>query len=240
MKKIFLFSFIAASLLAYKQSYAAECSVRMQNAAVSSFAEELGRAVATIKILRFEMGGWTEAVGDNTGSGEVAVRFSKNINYYRVSAKQVGTSNDCVVTKIEKLQPSKIDKRALQAEKYKLAIGDAVHVSESDEEWMPFYSRAKVAKFSVSEIAQALGTSQHVELYTLSESKEFIKGYAEEDDDAAQRAKYKRLRDSLAEDFKEFRVIKVGEPDSGSLDLYILGITPDGYLVGLKTITVET
>lgn len=51
---------------------------------------------------------------------------------------------------------------------------------------------------------------------------------------------YKNLKKALTDDFSTLRIYKVGEPDSGALDLYLIGRDKDGHLIGLKTVSVET
>jgi hypothetical protein len=217
----------------------ADCLLTMENSAVYKMAEEFERPVKSVFIVRNEMGAWTEMVGNNTGSAEVAVKIGAQINYYRLSGKQIGNSDKCQVTAIQQLAVSSIDPLALQAERYRLAIGKAEHMSESDAEWMPFYRHTKVKAFTKEEFAKALH-SNLVDVYTRNETESFFAGYIKEEENLSTRALYKRLHETLKKDFKDFRVIKVGEPDSGSLDLYIIGITPQGEIVGLQTISVET
>jgi hypothetical protein len=220
----------------------ANCLMSMENAAIYSMAEELSRSVKSAFVVRSEMGAWTEAVGNNTGSGEIAIKLAGKVQYYQVHAQQVGSSEKCKVQSLERLAPSSIDRLALQAEGYRIAIGTTQHMSESDEEWTPFYSHSKVTGFKKEEMARALKAQSPVDIYTAKETESFFESYIKDDEaiDATDRNHYKRLKEALKKDFKDFRVIKVGEPDSGGLDLYIIGITPEGELVGLHTITVET
>jgi hypothetical protein len=132
-------------------------------------------------------------------------------------------------------------KLAEQAEKYANAIGHAVYISESDSEWTPFYVDSQVSGFNTEEIARALNATAPVEVYSVKLTKDIF-DYCQSTDisNEADRASYKALLQAMKKDFKDFRFIKVGIPDSGSMDLYLLGITEDGQLVGLKTISIET
>ncbi len=220
------------------------CSIKMENAAVYTYAQQLGRSVLDVEVLRFEMGIWTEAIADNTGSAQVDLAVGKNRGYFEVSAKQIGDSSDCEPTGVTSVDVSSIDSAVLQAEKYKHAIKRARHYSESDAEWSVFYSRDTVGeKFPLDEVKIALKSGDlPVEVMNHKEVLEFLDGYINDDhqQDDEERYAYRRLKKALLEDFKVLRIYRVGVPDSGSIDVYLVGRTKEGRLVGLRTISVET
>lgn len=246
MKNIFLFliTFTFSS-----NSLATElCQVKMENAAIFDIAQQEGKSVREAKIVRFEMGPWTEMSGGNNGSGQVALAFGyvygTDVYYYDVFAKQVGASEDCNLTKLTSLDPKTIDPIALQAERYKMAIRDAVYMSEADVVWRTFYSNTSVDEdFPIEQVKLALNSgSLPVEVWSNEKVLETLYEYINDNPykDVIEQARYGALKIALLMDFKELRMFKVGKPDSGALDLYLVGRNKDGRLVGLRTITIET
>lgn len=83
------------------------CITKQKNAASYALAQELGVAVQGVEVIGFESGVWTEAVGGNVGSDSVVVRAGNRTNRrmtikkYRVSARQVGETEDCAITGVE-------------------------------------------------------------------------------------------------------------------------------------------
>lgn len=78
------------------------CATRMKDAAKAYYANEVGATPSQIQVLNFKMGAWTEMVGNNSGSGSVTVAFNRmRGETFTVSAKQIGTSSDCLVTRIQ-------------------------------------------------------------------------------------------------------------------------------------------
>lgn len=246
-------SVILGSLLlmvGFQASADSVCETRIRNAVLFHHAEASARSVLRYRVLRSEMGAWTEATGNNLGTATVTVAGARaywdttpKINSYSVSAEQIGSSNDCKVVSVKAFDRSKLDPIVVLAEMYKLAIGDALYISESDDEWSPFYSRTKVgADFAPKQLLSALGArpGTHIEMWSPADSVQFLEDHKTDNDDIESAEAYGRLLKAFMKDFKEIRVIKLGKPDSGSLDLFILGRLPDGRLVGVRTTTVET
>lgn len=131
-----------------------------------------------------------------------------------------------------------------QARQYKQAIGTALAMSEGDSEWSVFCSASTVdAEYSADLVAKALKTKgAPVSILSADDALEFLDEYItnnpyESQVEADQYAAFKTL---ILRDFTEIRAIKVGETDSGEMKFYIFGRTADGYLVGLKTVLIET
>jgi hypothetical protein len=221
-----------------------KCQIKMENAAAFELAQSLSQSVLRAKLVWFEMGAWTEAVANNTGSGRVAVKLGRDVVRYSVAGKQIANTDNCNVTAIGEVDASELPKELIQAEKYKLAIGDAEVMSETDSPWEVFYSRSSVsAEFTADEVAQALGAGdQPVESWTKAEVIEFLDGYINENpyEDAAAAASYKKLKKALTDDFVDLRGFKVGVPDGGTLEIFFVGRTRSGKLVGVRTTVAET
>ncbi len=220
------------------------CQTKMENAAMYHMAQELGRSLKDAKLIRFEMGGWTEAMGNNSGSATATVRFFSKSYYVRISGKQIDTSSDCEVTQVVQVKADTLDPIALQAEKYKVAIGEALYMSEGDDTWKIFYSRESVDEnFSEESLRQVLRSGDRpISVWSHKETIETLDFYANENpyENENEAYAYKRLKELLLKDFKEVRILKVGEEDSGTLYLYLVGRTADGRLVGLYTTVAET
>lgn len=219
-----------------------KCAIKMQNAASFRFAQEQYAPVQNTRILSVIPGAWTEMVGNNTGSSLVGVYInSKKFGHYQVNAKQVGVTDNCEITKVMYVDDSNISPEIRQAEKYKLAIRDTTHMSESDSEWSVFVSSSKVdANFSEASLRKALNAGdEEISRWTPKEAIAFLDDYAENRDvDGSYR--YKTLKETMLKDFEKIYIFKVGKPDSGELKLHLVGRTSEGYLVGLTAITVET
>ena len=82
------------------------CVTKQKNAASFEVAQKLGVSVQGVEVLSFDHGAWTEAMGSNVGSDDVTVRTGNRTNRgmtiqtYTVSAKQIGMSDDCTVTRV--------------------------------------------------------------------------------------------------------------------------------------------
>jgi hypothetical protein len=141
-------------------------------------------------------------------------------------------------------QPSSFFARlAAQADKYTALVPTAIWMSEADYGWSPFYSLVPVSNFgSRSQIADALlSGNENIEVWSHKTVMKTLQSLATDSNSSAEeRAEYSALLRALKRDFKELRGFKVGKPDSGALDLFIVGRTEDGYLVGIRTVTVET
>jgi hypothetical protein len=135
---------------------------------------------------------------------------------------------------------------AEEADVYAELIEDAQYMSESDSTWEAFHSAATVGRrLPLAEIAVALGANNlPIATYSNRDAMKILAEYADPAKnpyrDAAEAAKYKRLKEALEANFSSIRMYKVGVPDSGQLKLYLVGRTKSGHLVGLKTIVVET
>jgi hypothetical protein len=141
-------------------------------------------------------------------------------------------------------QPGKAEELSTQANKYQQLIGDANYMSETDSEWTAFYSEKSVdEEFSEASLRAALNAGSHpVDVWTEEQAMELFEMYIndnpyEEADDVAQ---YTALREAMLKDFKELRVVMVGEHDAGELTIYILGRNDSGKIVGLRALAVET
>ncbi len=95
MKTLLLASFLAGASL-----YAGEsCIQRQKTAALEAYASRLKVPVSSVKVLHFSPGIWTESVVNSAGSDFVTVAVNRMRGVtYRVSAKQIGSTADCVVT----------------------------------------------------------------------------------------------------------------------------------------------
>lgn len=237
MKMQILSVALMSSMIGLGAKASPRCLTRMENAAIMALASERDYSVTELKIARSEMGPWTEAVADNKRNAQVTVYRYSRVQHYQVSARQIGSSDRCEVTDIKKMNPADIDPLALQAEKYKMAVGDVLYISESDDTWSAYYNHAKVEGFTESEIQKALNTEDPVEIYSLEQTLGFLKDPNLDDSEAQA---YSELRRAMLKDFKEIRMIKVGVPDSGTLLIFILGITKEGHLIGVTTTSVET
>lgn len=247
--KMFNLTTLLALSLSLPISASEKCAIKMENAAIFELAQSLPIPISNVFRVRNEGGAWTESIANNRGTAEVAVAreaaSGDKISYYRVSAEQVGRSDDCKIVSVESLAASDIDPLVRQAEKYKLAIKNALYYSEADFPWEVFYSHQSVgAGFPIDEVRVAIGAgNEHVEVWTHKNTLDFLTDASTPDEDRTlgdDAFRYKLLTQALLKDFKQLRVFKVGKPDSGSLDLYLVGRTPEGKLLGLKTMTVET
>lgn len=227
------------TLLVAQVSFAQEqaCYTAVQNAAASEAATEFQTAVQDVKVARYE-------ASDMNTKGNIDVSVSmysrKKLHHMLVKVH----ANDCTIKSVKALDESSLDVLALQAMKYKLAIKDTQWMSEADYEWSIFYTPADAPRISASlpkaslRAALNIPANVEIEIYTAQQALEMIS--TDEDTDAKDRYNYNQLKEVMLKDFTELRAIKVGAPDSGSLEIYLFGRTSDGRLVGLKTITVET
>ncbi len=105
MKKLGLIFF--GALYSFSATAAnSSCGIKQENAASYTIAQEIGIAVQSVEVLVYIPGVWTEAVGNNAGSDVVEVKAPNKttkdmvIKRYIVSAKQIGTSDDCNVISV--------------------------------------------------------------------------------------------------------------------------------------------
>jgi len=130
------------------------------------------------------------------------------------------------------------------ANNYKSLIGHALYISEGDYPWSPVYSDGPVREsYSESELRKALkiDTSLPVSVAGSESTTEFWITYIDDEYSGSEdAAAYKALKEAMEMDLEDIRLIKVGEEDSGALDLFLIGRTPDGKLIGLRTISIET
>lgn len=128
-----------------------------------------------------------------------------------------------------------------KAQEYKALIGNAQAVSESDEPWKVFCSDVPAVDMSEASLAIALRAGRtHMRIYTPEEAVEYLDWYISENDPPEEAIQYAQLKAALLRDFTEIYAVKVGEEDTVQKKFYLFGRTADGYLVGLKTILVET
>lgn len=228
------------------------CSIRMKNAATMDFAETQGIFVQDVGLVRFEMGSWTKMAGNNLGNASLTLKqftgrghYPYILAHYMVNAKQIGTSSDCKVTQLNKVPSESIDSAILLAESFKLAIGDTYYVSESDSQWDVFYTRDSVdASMPITQIKQVLNTEvSAVEVYDHVSTLDFLNDIIEGDSevyDGKDKRMYDKLKKTMLNEFENIHLIRVGEDDSGLIELYLVGRRADGRLVGLKAFSVET
>lgn len=78
------------------------CQKQMEQAAVNYHTQAYHTTIR-LSIAGFKSGPWTEAVGNNTGHGTVAVReeFRSDKFLYKVNAKQIGNSAYCSILYVE-------------------------------------------------------------------------------------------------------------------------------------------
>ncbi len=153
----------------------------------------------------------------------------------------VEVTGRCILAKPDALTKS----LAKQAAKYSALVPNATWMSEADYGWRPFYSLQPVsdAQWNSGKVAASLlAGSAHVEVWSHKEVLELLNELASDSDRSSEQeqAEYSALLKALKGDFKELRGFKVGKPDSGALDLFIVGRTKAGYLIGIRTISVET
>ncbi|RYZ92587.1 MAG: hypothetical protein EOP06_03845 [Proteobacteria bacterium] len=74
------------------------CNVKQTNAASFQLAQQLGIPVQSVSVVKFDEGQWTMMMYENSGSDDITVSSSGNQITFRVSAKQIGDSEDCTVT----------------------------------------------------------------------------------------------------------------------------------------------
>lgn len=216
------------------------CATKMKNAAAYNFSQSLGVPVSKLEVLSFEMGPWTEAIADNVGTGKVSVAYYKKVETYNVSAQQIGTSADCEILNLEKLTRETLDSAMVQAEKYKMAIKDALYTSEGDAPWEIAYTTKSVSKnMGLEEVRQALGEGEDEPMSSLDHAEvlEMLDDYINYSSDPVDAFAYKNLKELLLSDFTELKIYEVGDIQ---VRVYLVGRRPDGRLVGLKTISIET
>ncbi len=133
---------------------------------------------------------------------------------------------------------------AKQAERLANLIPTALWYSESEYGWSPFYSHTIVSdrQWNNKKINDLfLPGLVHVDEWSHKEVVDLLKD-ASTDEALSQteHAEYATLLKALSKEFKELRGFKVGTPDSGALDIYIVGRNAEGFVVGVRTISVET
>lgn len=239
MKKLMM---IAALVVAQNSNAQEErpCYAEVQNAAAVEAANVFGALVQDVRVAHFE------ATPENT-NGNIDVQISmyqgKKLHHMMVKVRAA----NCGVRSVKPLDASKIDALALQAMRYKQAIKDTEWYSESEAEWVTFYTAidapAVSANFSKASIRAALNIDVEtpIEVYSAADAIKFIE-VDPQDENIEHKDKYNygKLKEEMLKDFTSLRAIKVGRPDSGALYIYIFGRTSDGRLVGVQTITVET
>ncbi len=70
-------------------------------AAKIKHAAVLKTSVSNVKLVKYEGGGWSEAMSNNSGYDLVTLSVKRAIETYSVYARQIGNSADCVVTRVE-------------------------------------------------------------------------------------------------------------------------------------------
>lgn len=237
------FLFIGAMMLSTTVAFAFEkCNLRMVNAASYELAESQNKSILDVKFVRLSTI-WTTKTSNNAGQAEVALTFYSKVFYFKVDANQIAATSDCKITSIEAIESSTIDKNVAEAEKLKVLIGNAQYMSETDSTWDVFVATNKSENTAIDEAMQKFGnTGDHLEFYNQEETVSILDSYIDENpyENSEDIEKYKLLKNELLKSYKQIRAVKVGVPDSGSLDLYILVLNKNGYLIGLKTTVAET
>jgi hypothetical protein len=140
------------------------------------------------------------------------------------------------------------DSAALAA-RFESTMKGTNYISESDYPWTAFYSEEYVISMKDGEgIRVALGYEQSnlpIDIHSAKDTAEMwstlTTPYADDSADAQIDAiRYSRLKQAMESQLKSVRFIKVGVPDHGDLELFVVGLDAQGHLVGLKTHTVET
>jgi hypothetical protein len=84
------------------EAFNSPCDKRMKLAARKAWAKAQDEKLKDVTVSYYSPGAWTEAVSDNTGSSEVTVVYDEDAwATYTVTAKQIGSSDDCKITGLE-------------------------------------------------------------------------------------------------------------------------------------------
>ena len=94
---VLLVAFISSSTFAQTSP----CAKKQIAAAKSKHAVAVRTLVTNIKLVKYEAGGWSEAMSNNSGYDLVTLSVNRAIQTYTVYARQIGYSADCVVTRVE-------------------------------------------------------------------------------------------------------------------------------------------
>lgn len=150
----------------------------------------------------------------------------------------------CAPSSASNNNSAKVASAAAQAAKLASLVPTAEWMSEAEYGWSAFSSAVPVSEdaWKQGRVSAALASgNSHIEIWSNKSVLATLNNLAtDQNTDAPIRAEYAKLLKAFKKDFKDLRGFKVGKPDSGSLDLHIVGRNADGYLVGVKTITVET
>lgn len=98
MKFLFL---TIATLFSFSVFAQTKCEIKQIKAAKAQLASVLQIPAKNIKLVKYEHGAWSEAMGNNSGSDDVTLSVGRFVQTYTVYARQIGTTDDCVVTGIE-------------------------------------------------------------------------------------------------------------------------------------------
>jgi hypothetical protein len=132
--------------------------------------------------------------------------------------------------------PAEFAKLAKLAESFETIMEGIQYASEADYGWEAWYTSQTVSEKYFNENAYALkrvmlAGGAEMQNWGKKDVNEFFSDMAESTD-PKEVAAYKKFKTALFKTFKNVRMLKVGKPDSGALELYILGITKEGHLVG--------
>jgi hypothetical protein len=114
------------------------------------------------------------------------------------------------------------------------------YMSETDAEILPFFG-GKVEKLTKENFAEEIGVTDHSKIEErdfdsffkrLVEIKEW---FGEEEKKMAKR--FSELRDFLLQNLSDLRVFRIGKIE---IDIYVVGISKSGKIMGFKTKAVET
>ncbi len=231
---------VAQHALAYEK-----CAIRMQNTASYHLAEKLNIPVQQTQIIRFEMGSWTKALQNNTGSATVAINDRHYTKYFKVFGLQINDTNDCKVTKLVEIAKENISSHIRQAEKYKRIISDFGYDYNSDAEttWQVFYSKAPVAADTpLEQVKVAIGSGDRkVSKWSQDDIAEMFDHYTNDSNGSHEQVwEYKRLYKTMLKDFKEVQAYEVEAERGDEVYIYLVGRHADGQLIGLKTYAIRS
>lgn len=206
------------------------CALQLQNSVSFQVAQTLEIPVQDILVLRFQ---WTTP----SARAEIALETPFGRKYFQLTVN----TQTCQLEQRVPLLSQGIPREVQVAEDLKRAIGRARYFSEADAPWLPYASHGTVgSQWDQEEIRKTLGAgSLPMKAYSQEETLSILDQVIA-DPEMEESFAYGQLKVLLLKVFDEVHGYRVGVPDSGGLYLFILGRMPDGHLVGLVTLSVET
>ncbi|MEY4632348.1 MAG: hypothetical protein RIQ81_2468 [Pseudomonadota bacterium] len=130
------------------------------------------------------------------------------------------------------------------AQKLEAIMEGTLYYSEADYPWTAFHSRVAVSKlYGENELRLALRVpaGAPIRVYSANDTREIWQSLREDNSSDPQAAtRYGKLHSVMHENLQDVRFIKIGKGDSGALDFFVVGRDARGFLIGVKTIKVET